>query len=107
MGGYAGLAQGMAFANEFQGDATPHGHGFVSLANAYQHATLEDIAIQIEGNASFFQRVTKFVSHLQTEEHLDHEAHQRNLKTIEKRVHHNASYHHDILMLGLRLPDLG
>ena len=84
MGGYAGLSQGMAFAIEFQGDATPHGHGFISLANTYQPATLEDIAIQIEGNASFFQSVTKYVSHLQTEEHLDHDAQQRNLKTIEK-----------------------
>ena len=33
MGGYAGLAQGMGFANEHQGEGTPHGHGFVSLSN--------------------------------------------------------------------------
>ena len=31
--GFAGLATGLAFATEFQGDGTPHGHGFVSLAN--------------------------------------------------------------------------
>ena len=47
-GGFAGLAQALAFANEFQGDGTPHGHGFVSLANAYQHSTLEDIAQCVE-----------------------------------------------------------
>lgn len=35
MGGYAGLATGLAFATEYQGEATPHGHGFVSLANMY------------------------------------------------------------------------
>ena len=48
MGGYAGLAQGMGFANEHQGDGTTHGHGFVSLVNAYQHPTLEDIAAVLE-----------------------------------------------------------
>ena len=48
MGGYAGLSQGMAFANENQGDGTVHGHGFVALCNAYQHATLEDIVRLIE-----------------------------------------------------------
>ena len=39
MGGYAGIATAMAFANEFQGDGTPHGHGFVALANAYQYSS--------------------------------------------------------------------
>ena len=43
-GGFAGLAHGMAFANEYQGEATPHGHGFISLANAYQHATLDTLS---------------------------------------------------------------
>ena len=47
MGGYAGLAQGLAFATELQGDSTPHGHGFMALANAYQHSTLEEIAEKI------------------------------------------------------------
>ena len=40
LGGYAGLAEAMGFATEFQGDGTPHGHGFVSLVNAYQHGIL-------------------------------------------------------------------
>ena len=48
MGGYAGLATGMAFATEYQGEATPHGHGFVSLANMYQHHNLEQIGSIIE-----------------------------------------------------------
>ena len=47
MGGYAGLATGMGFATEFQGEGTPHGHGFVSLANmfpvSYTHLTLPTI----------------------------------------------------------------
>ena len=29
MGGYAGLAAAMAIATEFQGNGTPHGHGYV------------------------------------------------------------------------------
>ena len=43
MGGYAGVATAMAFANEFQGDGTPHGHGFVAFANIHQYNTLEMI----------------------------------------------------------------
>ena len=105
-GGYAGLAQGMAFANEYQGEATPHGHGFISLANAYQHATLEDIANHIESNATFLERVVNFNTHLQTEEHVDHDAHQRNLKQLETSFHANYSGAKDMLMLGLRLNDM-
>ena len=70
--------------NEFQGDGTAHGHGFVSLANAYQHSTLEDIADKIEENVEFLKRTVKFNTHLQTEEHLDHDAHQRNFESIEE-----------------------
>ena len=83
-GGFAGLGQGLAFANEFQAEATPHGHGFLSLANAYQHATLEDIAQCVEANAGFLDRVVNFNTHLQTEEHVDHDAHQRNLDTLPR-----------------------
>ena len=75
-GGFAGVAQGLAFATEFQGDGTPHGHGFVSLANAYQQSTLEDIARCIESYADFLDRVMNFNTHLQAEEHFDHHAHQ-------------------------------
>ena len=106
-GGFAGLAQGLAFANEFQGDGTPHGHGFVSLANAYQHSTLQDIAECIEANADFLHRLMKFNEHLQTEEHMDHEAHQRNIDTLQRSFHKNHSDVKDILMLGLQLPENG
>ena len=106
-GGFAGLAQGLAFANEFQGDGTPHGHGFVSLANAYQHSTLEDIAQCIEANACFLDRVIKFNTHLQTEEHMDHEAHQRNLDMLQRSFHKNHADPKDILMLGLQMADSG
>jgi len=42
LGGFAGLGEAMAFATELQGDGTLHGHGFVALANAWQHASLQD-----------------------------------------------------------------
>ena len=106
-GGFAGVAQELAFATEFQGDGTPHGHGFVSLANAYQHSTLEDIAQCIESNADFLDRVVKFNTHLQTEEHNDHHAHQRSLDALERSFHKNHDDPKDILMLGLRLSDAG
>ena len=49
MGGYAGIAIAMAFANEFQGDGTAHGHGFVALASVYQYDTLQTISDMLEG----------------------------------------------------------
>ena len=48
IGGFAGLAEAMAFANELQGDGTLHGHGFIALANAWQHSSLQDIADRID-----------------------------------------------------------
>ena len=74
MSGYAGLATGMAFATEYQGEATPHGHGFVSLVNMYQHHNLNDIKDLIERNHQgistdeVLERVTHVVEHLQRED---------------------------------------
>ena len=48
MGGVGGLAEALALATEFQGDGTPHGHGFTALTNLYQHCSLQDIAAHIE-----------------------------------------------------------
>ena len=45
MGGYAGLAEALAIATEFQGDGTPHGHGLVSLVNLYQYKDLNERGI--------------------------------------------------------------
>ena len=95
LGGYAGVAQGLAFATEFQGDGTPHGHGFVSLANAYQHSSLEDIAKLIKKNVhglcpeDMLSRIVAFQEHLQREDHFDDEGHQANIKNIEKEFHAN------------------
>ena len=90
LGGYAGIAEGLAFANEFQGDSAPHGHGFVSLANLYQHATLEDIAKHIEANGkTAVDRILNFHCHLACEDHVDNDRHQRNLNHLEKGFHAN------------------
>ena len=95
MGGFAGLATGLAFATEFQGDGTPHGHGLVSLANMYQHHSLEEICQIIASNVqgmtpeAALERVTSSVEHLQREDHFDNEKHQENLPALEKEFHEN------------------
>ena len=50
MGGYCGLCDALALATEFQGDGTPHGHGFVTLTNIYQDGSLQDVADILEEN---------------------------------------------------------
>ena len=89
------MATAMLFATEYQGEATPHGHGFISLANMYQHSTLEQIGNMIEKNAKgispedMLERITRFCEHLQREDHYDHEKHEKNLNSLEKQFHAN------------------
>ena len=89
MGGFAGLATAMCFATEFQGDGTPHGHGFVSLVNMYQHCTLEEIGNMIESNVknvngqTILERITAFLEHVQREDHFNDEQHQAQLEQLE------------------------
>ena len=91
----AGITAAMAFANEFQGDGTPHGHGFVALANAYQYNSLDAIAELLEENihsldpAEMVQRVTSFMEHLHREDHFDDSAHQKNIDSLEQEFHMN------------------
>ena len=108
MGGYAGLATGMAFATEYQGEATPHGHGFVSLANMYQHQNLEQIGSIIESNykgitpQDMLDRVKKCVGHLQREDHMDNEQHQKNLQKFEAAFHTNNAGPDENIHLSVR-----
>ena len=108
MGGYAGLATGMAFATEYQGEATPHGHGFVSLANMYQHHNLEQIGSIIESNYNgitpeeMLNRVKAFVNHLQKEDHMDNEQHQSNLHKFEADFHKNNAGPDENVHLSVR-----
>ena len=84
------MATGLGFAIEYQGEATPHGHGFVSLANMFQHHTLEQIGRILEQNAQgipaadMLELLKRFCEHLQKEDHFDPEQHERNLKNLEK-----------------------
>jgi len=90
MGGYAGLAAAMAFATEFQGNGTPHGHGFVALCNMYQNGSLQDIADFIAKQASSLsseeavQRITSFIEHLHREDYYDNEKHEAAEPELEK-----------------------
>ena len=108
MGGYAGLAAAMSFAIEYQGEATPHAHGFESLANMYQHHTLEEIGNRIERNAegiapeSMLERITRFSEHLRREDHLDHEQHARSLDFLEKQFHANNEGPPENIFLSVR-----
>ena len=85
MGGFAGLATGLVIATEYQGEATPHGHGFASLVNMYQHNSLQEIGTIIEQNARgidrqvMLDRLFKFVEHVQREDHVDDAQHQTML----------------------------
>lgn len=98
MGGYAGLASAMALANEFQGNGTPHGHGFIALANIYQNGSLQDIADHIAKQASdldrdaaeaALRRITDFNEHLQREDHFNQELHEAEEPELEKQFHEN------------------
>jgi len=112
MGGHGGLADGLAFATEFQGDGTPHGHGFVSLANAYQHCSLLDIAQMLEANGNAdaqqeqLQRFFQFFEHLHREDHYDHEGHQQALRQLEKDFHANNDGPKENILLSFKPRDL-
>ena len=95
MGGYAGLSEAMGFANELQGDGTIHGHGFVTLANAYQYGSLQDIANLIENNFNdltpeeVLSRLTSFMEHLERQDHINDDQHQSSLEALEKGFKQN------------------
>ncbi len=95
MGGHAGLGAAMAVATEFQGDGTPHGHGFLALHNMFQFNDLEEIAAMLEKNIhnidgkEMVERVKQFIEHVQCEDHINHEEHQESLGSLEQQFHHN------------------
>eukprot|EP00973_Karenia_brevis_P053426 7425758-Karenia_brevis.AAC.1 len=81
MGGCSRLADGGAFANEFQGDGTPHGQGFVSFNNVYQPNHLESISDMLASNIhgltseDMVQRVTSFMEDLCCGDHFGDDKH--------------------------------
>ena len=76
----------------FRDGVSRRGHSswarFVSLANMYQHHSLEEIGAIIERNAQgitaevMLERITHLCEHLQREDHFDDEQHQRNLPEL-------------------------
>ena len=90
MGGYAGIAVAMAFATEFQKSRPPHAHGFVSLANIYQHGHLESIAEMLKKNLASLStedmvaRILAFVEHVQREDHFFDDEHVKAEPQLEK-----------------------
>ena len=102
------MATGMAFAVEYQGEATPHAHGFVSLANMYQCHNLHEIGQIIEHNArqltpqQVLERITSFVEHIQREDHIDDNAHQEQLQALEKQFHDNNAGAPENIHLSVR-----
>ena len=108
MGGYVGLADCMGFATEFQGDSTPHGHGFVSLVNVYQHGSLADVAKVLEANGQKaaqdeeVSRLLAFFTHLKTEELHDSEKHEKELAELETQFHNNNAGPAENIKLSMR-----
>ena len=66
---------------------------FLSLSNMYQHSTLEEIRDIIESNVKkvpaeeMQERLIQFIDHIQREDHIDDEAHQNSLHSLEKEFH--------------------
>jgi hypothetical protein len=108
MGGYAGLAAAMAFATEFQGNGTPHGHGFVALCNIYQNGSLQDVADHIARQASSLsseeavQRISSFVEHLHREDHYDNDKHEAAEPELEKQFMTNCDGPRENVFLSAR-----
>ena len=108
MGGFAGLAEALAFATELQGDGTLHGHGFISLANAWQHSSLQDIADRIDQYVAnvkvedVMNRLTNFMTHLSCEDHIDNDMHQSSLDALEEQFKRNNDGPHENIFLSCR-----
>ena len=108
MGGFAGLAEAMAFATELQGDGTLHGHGFIALVNAWQHSSLQDIADRIDQYVSLLNvddamaRLNSFMTHLSCEDHIDNDKHQASLDTLEEQFRSNNDGPKENIFLSCR-----
>jgi len=108
LGGFAGLAEAMAFATELQGDGTLHGHGFMALANAWQHSSLQDIADRIDLYAGTLKeeevmdRLNSYITHLSCEDHVDDAQHQTSLVSLEQQFRQNNDGPKENILLSCR-----
>ncbi len=108
LGGFAGLAKAMAFATELQGDGTLHGHGFMALANAWQHSSLQDIGDRIDRYAvalnteEVMDRLNSYVTRLSCEDHVDDAQHQASLVALEQQFRQNYDGPKENIFLSCR-----
>ena len=67
----------------------------MALANMYNYSSLEDVGKALENDihgiipADAVARITAFIERLHKEEHVDNDAHQRNVESLEKLFHAN------------------
>ena len=83
LGGIFGAIEALGGAVENQRGGTPHFHFNCHLASSYQHMTLLEIAKLIEQELLRPEDVFEFHSWLCREEHMDNEAHQKNVEAHE------------------------
>ena len=108
LGGFAGLAEALAFATELQGDGTLHGHGFIALANAWQYGSLQDIGNRIAEYAAtlnkedVMSRLNAFITHLSREDHIDDAQHQASLDSLEQQFKCNNDGPRENIFLSCR-----
>lgn len=84
-------------------------HGrFIALANAWQHASLQDIADRIEQYAAdlnveeVMNRLHSFFDHVSCEDHVDNEKHQASLDTLEEQFKRNNDGPKENIFLSVR-----
>ncbi|CAK0814769.1 unnamed protein product, partial [Prorocentrum cordatum] len=95
MGGIFGVAAALLGAVENQHLGTLHFHGFVYLANMFQHAPLIEIARKIRESPGLADSVKEWHAWVHREEHWAPEEHRENLPSLELewRQNHRASEH--------------
>ncbi|CAK0874374.1 unnamed protein product [Prorocentrum cordatum] len=95
MGGIFGVAAALLGAVENQHLGTLHFHGFVYLANMFQHAPLTEIARTIRESPGLADAVKEWHAWVHREEHWAPEEHRESLPSLESewRQNHRASEH--------------
>ncbi|CAK0851422.1 unnamed protein product, partial [Prorocentrum cordatum] len=95
MGGIFGVAAALLGAVENQHLGTLHFHGFVYLANMFQHAPLTEIARTNRESPGLADAVKEWHAWVHREEHWAPEEHRESLPSLESewRQNHRASEH--------------
>ena len=89
MGGIFGVAEALLGAVENQHLGTLHFHGFVYLANMFQHASLAEVARKIQESPHLAAAVQDWHAWVHREEHWAPEEHRAALSTLESEWREN------------------